>query len=77
MGDSSYTIIAPTASITYTLTASTAGAAIKKNDSYIVSFAGSYGSSTTRSGSFKAVKGDIIQWFSQYGKSINITENFG
>ena len=77
MGGSSYTIIAPTASITYSLTASTAGAAIKKNNSYIISFDGSYGSSTTRSGSFSAVKGDVIQWFSQYGTSINITENFG
>ena len=76
MGNSFYTIIAPTASITYNLTASTGGAAIKKNDSYIISFAGSSGS-ITRSGSFSAVKGDVIQWFSQYGTSINITENFG
>ena len=76
-GEALYTVIAPTADVSYSLTASTAGGYIYLESTLINSVSAGQDARKTVSGSFTASKGQVIRFKSQYGTYVNINEHFG
>lgn len=76
-GDSYYTIISPSADVSYSLTASTLGGYIYLDSKMVDSVSAGSSAHNTVSGSFTAKKGQIIKFKSQNGTYVKINEHFG
>ena len=73
---STYKIIAPTATVSYYLKASTSGGYINLDDVRVNSVSAGLGQESSVSGTFEATQGQKVEFVAQYAGSVTITEHF-